>query len=117
VRETGSGLRDHIAALRVAHAIERLTTGSSQIKQIALEGGYRSVSQMDRDFQRCVGMRPKEVREAITNGEDVSEVLWRVVGASDSDVSGSERIVCRHAARRPCSRPPHLLRSSRSARR
>ncbi len=113
VRETGSGLRDHIATLRVAHAIARLTADSSQVKRTALEGGYCSASQMDRDFRRCVGITPHEFRDAVADLKEALGLLMRIADGVDLEMGGEPRVRRAVVQNLPHGRSPCLTRAAR----
>ena len=59
---TGHDIRWHITQARVQHAERLLTDPRLSIKQVAVAAGFRSTSELDRQFHRAHGTRPSAYR-------------------------------------------------------
>lgn len=60
---TGSGLGDHLRAMRLVRTMGLMRTELS-IKEIAFCTGYLHTSSLDHQFLKCVGMCPGEFRRS-----------------------------------------------------
>jgi AraC family transcriptional regulator, regulatory protein of adaptative response / methylphosphotriester-DNA alkyltransferase methyltransferase len=58
----GRGFREHLRAIRMAHASELLATTELPVKQIARRVGYDDPSQFSKAFKRTYGMSPSKLR-------------------------------------------------------
>ena len=61
-RHTGHGFTSHVHATRVEAAERLLIETSLSVKEIAATVGYRSTTQMDRQFRRASGAAPSALR-------------------------------------------------------
>jgi AraC-like DNA-binding protein len=59
---TGHDIRWHITHARVQHAERLLTDPRLSIKEVAVAAGFRSTSELDRQFYRVHGLRPSAYR-------------------------------------------------------
>jgi len=62
----GITFSDYLNELRLAEVRERLSTGSSNITEIAYASGYQSLSQFNRRFRSAEGMPPSQYRKQNT---------------------------------------------------
>ena len=58
----GTSFRDHLAAVRMRHAVELLSGGRAQVRDIALTVGYRQPAQFAKAFRRHLGAAPSAFR-------------------------------------------------------
>src|SRR5581483_70651 len=65
-RRTGVSFRQYLLTVRIASAIELLTTSDHEIKTVAELVGYRYQSHFCDDFHANVGITPKEFRAKYT---------------------------------------------------
>lgn len=63
-KETGVSFRDYLREARMRKAAELLRGTLLSIKEIALEVGYRHVSDFDHHFKMTYGMTPRRYRES-----------------------------------------------------
>src|ERR1035437_3864240 len=61
-RCTGYTFRRYLCQIRVGRAIDLLSDRNLMVKQVAYLTGYKSVSSLDRDFQRVYGVSPANYR-------------------------------------------------------
>ena len=59
----GTSFRDHLAAVRMRHAVELLSGGRAQVRDIALTVGYRQPAQFAKAFRRHLGAAPSAFRD------------------------------------------------------
>jgi AraC-like DNA-binding protein len=59
---TGHDIRWHITHARIQHAERLLTDPRLSIKEVAVAAGFRSTSELDRQFHRVHGARPSAYR-------------------------------------------------------
>ncbi len=57
-----TSFRDHLAAVRMRHAVELLSGGGAQVRDVALTVGYRQPAQFAKAFRRSQGMAPSGYR-------------------------------------------------------
>jgi two-component system, response regulator YesN len=67
----GRGFREHLRAVRMAHASELLATTGLPVKEIGRRVGYDDPSQFSKAFKRTYGLSPSGVRA--TRGGRVPE--------------------------------------------
>lgn len=58
----GRGFREHLRAIRMAHATELLARTQLPVKLIARRVGYDDASQFSKAFKRTYGMSPSKLR-------------------------------------------------------
>jgi AraC family transcriptional regulator of adaptative response / methylphosphotriester-DNA alkyltransferase methyltransferase len=67
----GRGFREHLRAIRMAHATEFLATTDLPMKEIARRVGYDDPSQFSKAFKHTYGVSPSKWRA--TGGDSVPE--------------------------------------------
>ncbi len=58
--ETGTTLQRHLRRIRIEHACEQLSSGTSNITETALDVGYQSLSHFAKAFREETGIPPSE---------------------------------------------------------
>ncbi len=66
----GESLHQHIKRLRLERAAFALTHGSSPVRQIARDSGYKTVSAFSHAFSGFAGESPTRYRSLAANGDD-----------------------------------------------
>jgi len=66
LRETGSGFSVHLLQIRIAHARNLIESSSGNIKNIAADCGFNSLTFFYRVFKRLTGMTPAEYGRSVS---------------------------------------------------
>jgi len=61
-KETNTNFIDHLAVLRVHHAMHYLKTSTLRIYEIALLVGFNDANYFSKKFKKIVGLSPQEFR-------------------------------------------------------
>ena len=60
-----TSFRDHLAAVRMRHAVELLEAGSTPVRDVAMSVGYRQPAQFAKAFRRHYGATPTAFRRRV----------------------------------------------------